>query len=146
MDLVLARQLRDEPAAAVGVSGSGQPDQHQPLSTPAPLLEAFEVLFEAEGLPSYLLPFELERQEVAREALRSEEHTSELQSHSDLVCRLLLEKKKTQPRSSAPTSRSPARTPQTASSSTDSIPSISTPPQRTQCTGNTKHTTDTHTH
>src|SRR5436190_4729435 len=29
-----------------------------------------------------------------RAALRSEEHTSELQSHSDLVCRLLLEKKK----------------------------------------------------
>src|SRR5260221_5816423 len=27
---------------------------------------------------------------------RSEEHTSELQSHSDLVCRLLLEKKKKQ--------------------------------------------------
>src|SRR5260221_14361703 len=38
--------------------------------------------------------------EVAENALylgiekRSEEHTSELQSHSDLVCRLLLEKKK----------------------------------------------------
>src|SRR5437588_2352353 len=30
----------------------------------------------------------------APEELRSEEHTSELQSHSDLVCRLLLEKKK----------------------------------------------------
>src|SRR2546428_1704559 len=29
---------------------------------------------------------------------RSEEHTSELQSRSDLVCRLLLEKKKNQPR------------------------------------------------
>src|SRR5438132_5940058 len=29
-----------------------------------------------------------------RSPLRSEEHTSELQSHSDLVCRLLLEKKK----------------------------------------------------
>src|SRR2546427_7796818 len=29
-----------------------------------------------------------------REALRSEEHTSELQSQSNLVCRLLLEKKK----------------------------------------------------
>src|SRR5260221_14793017 len=28
---------------------------------------------------------------------RSEEHTSELQSHSDLVCRLLLEKKKNRP-------------------------------------------------
>src|SRR5438034_2250017 len=31
---------------------------------------------------------------VAAPLLRSEEHTSELQSHSDLVCRLLLEKKK----------------------------------------------------
>src|SRR5437588_6819170 len=29
-----------------------------------------------------------------RRLVRSEEHTSELQSHSDLVCRLLLEKKK----------------------------------------------------
>src|SRR5438034_5216810 len=29
-----------------------------------------------------------------RTAFRSEEHTSELQSHSELVCRLLLEKKK----------------------------------------------------
>src|SRR2546421_8964344 len=35
---------------------------------------------------------------------RSEEHTSELQSRSDLVCRLLLEKKKK-------TTRSPALTP-----------------------------------
>src|SRR5438132_10247533 len=31
---------------------------------------------------------------VLEAARRSEEHTSELQSHSDLVCRLLLEKKK----------------------------------------------------
>src|SRR5215218_7263704 len=31
---------------------------------------------------------------VVAKSLRSEEHTSELQSHSDLVCRLLLEKKK----------------------------------------------------
>src|SRR5437773_4951759 len=29
--------------------------------------------------------------------VRSEEHTSELQSHHDLVCRLLLEKKKSRP-------------------------------------------------
>src|SRR5438132_8910879 len=36
---------------------------------------------------------------LASEALRSEEHTSELQSHSDLVCRLLLEKKKNKGRS-----------------------------------------------
>src|SRR5260221_3713560 len=32
---------------------------------------------------------------------RSEEHTSELQSHSDLVCRLLLEKKKNKSKKSA---------------------------------------------
>src|SRR5260221_5159125 len=31
---------------------------------------------------------------MRRSQCRSEEHTSELQSHSDLVCRLLLEKKK----------------------------------------------------
>src|SRR5436190_17129422 len=34
---------------------------------------------------------------VQSSAYRSEEHTSELQSHSDLVCRLLLEKKKPSP-------------------------------------------------
>src|SRR5947207_8750553 len=31
---------------------------------------------------------------LVKQPARSEEHTSELQSHSDLVCRLLLEKKK----------------------------------------------------
>src|SRR6267143_3537412 len=34
--------------------------------------------------------------------VRSEEHTSELQSQFHLVCRLLLEKKKTQPRAAPP--------------------------------------------
>src|SRR5947207_10848068 len=33
------------------------------------------------------------RRLIRRTQLRSEEHTSELQSHSELVCRLLLEKK-----------------------------------------------------
>src|SRR2546428_8971010 len=44
---------------------------------------------------------EIQRMVIARDLLaqagqipRSEEHTSELQSRSDLVCRLLLEKKK----------------------------------------------------
>src|SRR5436190_23185763 len=37
----------------------------------------------------------LDHAEPHRGGRRSEEHTSELQSHSDLVCRLLLEKKKT---------------------------------------------------
>src|SRR2546430_8505339 len=47
---------------------------------------------------------------------RSEEHTSELQSQSNLVCRLLLEKKKTPPTPHAPTCRRPC------SSSTASAP------------------------
>src|SRR5438034_2186508 len=42
---------------------------------------------------SLVIGAELVTGTVAR-YLRSEEHTSELQSHSDLVCRLLLEKKK----------------------------------------------------
>src|SRR5437773_6852639 len=39
----------------------------------------------------YLLPTAFRSR---KHSVRSEEHTSELQSHHDLVCRLLLEKKK----------------------------------------------------
>src|SRR5207247_6653212 len=39
-------------------------------------------------------PLELEERLVVKADVRSEEHTSELQSRVDLVCRLLLEKKK----------------------------------------------------
>src|SRR2546427_5631299 len=39
---------------------------------------------------------------AVRAGLRSEEHTSELQSQSNLVCRLLLEKKKKKTRHRAP--------------------------------------------
>src|SRR2546427_8362231 len=42
--------------------------------------------------PSYRFSFYLRHLALTRE--RSEEHTSELQSQSNLVCRLLLEKKK----------------------------------------------------
>src|SRR5436190_18277549 len=47
------------------------------------------------GFPAAAWPEQTEKLSL-REAhgkARSEEHTSELQSHSDLVCRLLLEKK-----------------------------------------------------
>src|SRR5688572_33220986 len=54
----------------------------------ADLLEVPDDLFEGEG--DLLLG--LEADNVGD--LRSEEHTSELQSQSNLVCRLLLEKKK----------------------------------------------------
>src|SRR2546430_17047438 len=43
-------------------------------------------IFSAEANPDRKKPFDIRR---------SEEHTSELQSQSNLVCRLLLEKKKT---------------------------------------------------
>src|SRR2546428_10395769 len=43
-------------------------------------------------IPAYYFhPANLDQ--MAQESARSEEHTSELQSRSDLVCRLLLEKK-----------------------------------------------------
>src|SRR4051812_49895364 len=41
-----------------------------------------------------LVPWCLQRDFKTRQRERSEEHTSELQSHVNLVCRLLLEKKK----------------------------------------------------
>src|SRR5437867_6630038 len=52
-------------------------------------------LWNAPGLgpPSEISPTPLCRGEI-RTGIRSEEHTSELQSPYDLVCRLLLEKKK----------------------------------------------------
>src|SRR5947207_6358678 len=48
------------------------------------------------------LRLHLEGGQVRGREARSEEHTSELQSHSDLVCRLLLEKKKPCQQPSAP--------------------------------------------
>src|SRR5205085_10677229 len=42
----------------------------------------------------YSLPVPLHNKRLHTPCLRSEEHTSELQSQSNLVCRLLLEKKK----------------------------------------------------
>src|SRR5476649_3092217 len=43
---------------------------------------------------SFVIPPRATVKFKAGKIMRSEEHTSELQSHSDLVCRLLLEKKK----------------------------------------------------
>src|SRR5438034_7790650 len=48
------------------------------------------------GLMKAVEKFEYRRGYKFLDCFRSEEHTSELQSHSDLVCRLLLEKKKKQ--------------------------------------------------
>src|SRR5436190_7829312 len=49
---------------------------------------------DVDRIEGQLLPQHRRRRQRADGAVaRSEEHTSELQSHSDLVCRLLLEKK-----------------------------------------------------
>src|SRR5260221_4874095 len=60
----------------------------------------------AQGCPRGSVP-QGQRRHLAKPAShRSEEHTSELQSHSDLVCRLLLEKKK-RPSNTVPASNEP---------------------------------------
>src|SRR5260370_9267689 len=46
----------------------------------------------SDGVDNYLGPHD--GRNMSTTAFRSEEHTSELQSHLNLVCRLLLEKKK----------------------------------------------------
>src|SRR5260221_10180016 len=51
---------------------------------------------------------------AATSSSRSEEHTSELQSHSDLVCRLLLEKKKKTKTRQIHTAQHESRKPRTA--------------------------------
>src|SRR5258708_31921346 len=61
---------------------------HRPRGGSRPWLQALAASFSwasGSGLPN---------QGACRERLRSEEHTSELQSPDHLVCRLLLEKKK----------------------------------------------------
>src|SRR2546430_7304553 len=60
----------------------------------AAALKTLRIFAGAEGKPRSVTP-----------ALRSEEHTSELQSQSNLVCRLLLEKKKTRVRGFRPSRR-----------------------------------------
>src|SRR5690242_21528148 len=51
------------------------------------------VLADGPRVSQLAVGFEVENDDVVRH-VRSEEHTSELQSHVNLVCRLLLEKKK----------------------------------------------------
>src|SRR2546427_8139476 len=76
----LFRSLKREPAKAVVRAAYNEP-------------RAAEWLAERAKIPSVMVPFTVGGSDNAKD-LRSEEHTSELQSQSKLVCRLLLEKKK----------------------------------------------------
>src|SRR3989475_6142137 len=60
---------------------------------PRSTLFPYTTLFRSRELPARFAHLRLERRGRLR-CGRSEEHTSELQSQSNLVCRLLLEKKK----------------------------------------------------
>src|SRR5438874_12326177 len=69
------------------------------LRPPRSTLFPYTTLFRSVDIPSYRVRpgDEVKLAEASRELVqvkRSEEHTSELQSRRDLVCRLLLEKKK----------------------------------------------------
>src|SRR5438034_8683953 len=67
-----------------------------PRSTLFPYTTLFRSLGAAwanEARGRHLIASPVEHHAVLEPLRRSEEHTSELQSHSDLVCRLLLEKK-----------------------------------------------------
>src|SRR5437588_1284729 len=87
------------PAPMMDKSGGiGLPDLPDPTWRPDPWTEeetAGRVARPVEKDMARMIPQTLEaRAERGPNGGRSEEHTSELQSHSDLVCRLLLEKKK----------------------------------------------------
>src|SRR5260370_27467041 len=64
-----------------------------PRSTLFPYTTLFRSISQASAMAASMAPRYQDRR-VATAARRSEEHTSELQSHLNLVCRLLLEKKK----------------------------------------------------
>src|SRR5438034_7679943 len=71
---------------------------------PRSTLFPYTTLFRSPSdLSAYTYPYQIilswhdnapQADSIQEAGFRSEEHTSELQSHSDLVCRLLLEKKK----------------------------------------------------
>src|SRR5882762_11732922 len=82
---MLMKAANENPISdAFGVEGnSGMPNRGDLADLTAFIAVADELSFRAAAL----------RLGVTPSALRSEEHTSELQSHLNLVCRLLLEKK-----------------------------------------------------
>src|SRR5438034_2589072 len=68
-----------------------------PKSTLFPYTTLFRSAVREEGDAIAVADADADVGELAVVVGRSEEHTSELQSHSDLVCRLLLEKKNVHP-------------------------------------------------
>src|SRR5690606_41462199 len=65
-----------------------------PHRLPRTLVRVFRVRFDRAGVRRKARAFGQGGQRAEKRLVRSEEHTSELQSRENLVCRLLLEKKK----------------------------------------------------
>src|SRR5699024_11411116 len=82
---VTAKHLAKKDAKVIGVVGGGAINQ-----------SCIDAIMKAvDGIEKIVLyDINLEKGQQIAKKLRSEEHTSELQSRFDLVCRLLLEKKK----------------------------------------------------
>src|SRR2546427_5291793 len=97
--MLAARGPRRRPRSTVTRHAGGSHSDTR-LHTDRPYVSVSERLFSAQfparsllgGIGHQLCPHE--REGLTGGSDRSEEHTSELQSQSNLVCRLLLEKKK----------------------------------------------------
>src|SRR5216683_3854485 len=85
-DRLIVLPVVNDVAQDVGVAAGG----HRVEEAPSDELAAVDDADLLDDLPSVLDDVRL----VEEDAAQAEEHTSELQSRSDLVCRLLLEKKK----------------------------------------------------
>src|SRR2546421_9134500 len=87
-------KMQQVPLTQIGVKGIFIKELEEALLEEAIDLAVHSVKDVPTDLPSRLIFPAVCRRDDVRDCLRSEEHTSELQSRSDLVCRLLLEKKK----------------------------------------------------
>src|SRR5438132_5406723 len=87
-------------ARSITRASGGQPPPWAPSTASAPTATSLRLTSQSFRVASMVgrsftdIPVDATRKLCEVSLKRSEEHTSELQSHSDLVCRLLLEKKK----------------------------------------------------
>src|SRR5260221_8710543 len=91
------RPTRADVLAQANLDRGGNVDQDRRAKTPLPVVEPRRPGKDLADAQRRVQQLEAQQQRMLAQERehRSEEHTSDLQPHSDLVCRLLLEKKKT---------------------------------------------------
>src|SRR5438132_8586597 len=87
LEITIPTTVISRPCGITGVIAPGRATWATTASTSAPGISSCSTRTSPTGRPT-------PPPRQPKMSGRSEEHTSELQSHSDLVCRLLLEKKK----------------------------------------------------